>query len=41
MNLLLQSHRVPDRKGLTLYPAREEAILKLLEDKNVILNTPT
>lgn len=30
-----------DRQGLTLYPAQEEAILALLEDQNVILNTPT
>ncbi len=28
-------------KGLTLYPAQEEAILELLEGKNVILNPPT
>lgn len=28
-------------KGLTLYPAQEEALLALLEDKHVILNTPT
>lgn len=28
-------------KGLTLYPAQEEAVLELFEDKNVILNTPT
>lgn len=28
-------------KGLTLYPAQEEAILELLDGKNVILNTPT
>ena len=28
-------------KGLTLYPAQEEALLELLEEKNVILNTPT
>lgn len=28
-------------KGLTLYPAQEEALLELLEGKNVILNTPT
>ena len=28
-------------KGLTLYPAQEEAILELFEDKNVILNAPT
>ena len=31
---------VADR-GLALYPAQEEAILALFEDKNVILNTPT
>ena len=30
-----------DRLGLTLYPAQEEAILALLEDQHVILNTPT
>jgi superfamily II RNA helicase len=28
-------------KGLSLYPAQEEAILELFEEKNVILNTPT
>ena len=28
-------------KGLTLYPAQEEAVLELLDEKNVILNTPT
>lgn len=28
-------------KKLELYPAQEEAILALLDDKNVILNTPT
>ena len=28
-------------RGLTLYPAQEEAILALLEGRNVILNTPT
>lgn len=27
--------------GLTLYPAQEEAILAIFENKNVILNTPT
>jgi superfamily II RNA helicase len=31
---------VAERK-LTLYPAQEEAILELFEDRNVILNTPT
>jgi hypothetical protein len=29
------------RRCLTLYPAQDEAILELLEGKNVILNTPT
>ena len=29
------------RRRLTLYPAQEEAILELLDGKNVILNTPT
>lgn len=28
-------------KGLVLYPAQEEAILELFDEKNVILNTPT
>lgn len=28
-------------KGLTLYPAQEEAVLDLFEGRNVILNTPT
>ncbi len=28
-------------RRLTLYPAQEEAVLELFEDKNVILNTPT
>src|SRR5437899_7577303 len=28
-------------RGLTLYPAQEEAVLELLDGKNVILNTPT
>ncbi len=28
-------------KGLTLYPAQEEAVLEIFEGKNVILNTPT
>jgi superfamily II RNA helicase len=27
--------------GLELYPAQENAILELFENKNVILNTPT
>jgi superfamily II RNA helicase len=29
------------QKGLDLYPAQEEAILELFDEKNVILNTPT
>src|ERR1700712_5495395 len=29
------------QRGLTLYPAQEEAILELLAGKHVILNTPT
>ncbi len=28
-------------KGLTLYPAQEEAVLEIFEGRNVILNTPT
>jgi superfamily II RNA helicase len=28
-------------QGLSLYPAQEEAILELFDEKNVILNTPT
>src|SRR6202008_383264 len=28
-------------KGLSLYPAQEEAVLALFEGQNVILNTPT
>ena len=31
---------VADR-GLTLYPAQEEAVLGIVENRNVILNTPT
>jgi len=30
-----------DFKRLTLYPAQEEAVLALFEDRNVVLNTPT
>ncbi len=30
-----------DSRNLTLYPAQENAILELFDDKNVILNTPT
>src|SRR3954463_11192737 len=29
------------QKGLTLYPAQEEAILSIFDGNNVILNTPT
>ena len=28
-------------RGLSLYPAQEEALLELWDDKNLILNTPT
>ena len=28
-------------RGLELYPAQEEAVLELFEERNVILNTPT
>ena len=28
-------------RHLTLYPAQDQAILELLDDKNVVLNTPT
>lgn len=30
-----------ESRGTTLYPAQEEAILELLDGKNIILNTPT
>lgn len=30
-----------ESRGTTLYPAQEEAVLELLDGKNVILNTPT
>src|SRR5512143_705282 len=30
-----------EERGLRLYPAQEQAILELFEEKNVILNTPT
>ena len=30
-----------EAKGLQLYPAQENAVLELFEEKNVILNTPT
>jgi uncharacterized protein DUF3516/RAD3-like DEAD/DEAH box helicase len=30
-----------DHRRLTLYPAQEEAVLALFEERNVILNTPT
>ncbi len=30
-----------EQRGLQLYPAQENAILELFEEKNVILNTPT
>jgi superfamily II RNA helicase len=39
--LLGQFLEYTQNKGLNLYPAQEEAILELYEEKNVILNTPT
>ncbi len=39
--LLSQFLEYTQAKGLDLYPAQEEAILELFEEKNVILNTPT
>jgi superfamily II RNA helicase len=32
---------VAAERGLELYPEQEEAILELLADRNVVLNTPT
>jgi len=40
-NLLGRFLDYVDYRDLALYPAQEEAILELLDDKNVILNTPT
>ncbi len=40
-DLLLDFLTVVESRGLTLYPAQEQAVLELLEGKNVILNTPT
>jgi len=41
-NLLLERFLdYAQQKGLDLYPAQEEAILELFDEKNVILNTPT
>jgi len=39
--LLLRFLEVQESRGVTLYPAQEEAILELFSGKNVILNTPT
>src|SRR5512144_3040821 len=39
--MLSQFLEYTQSKGLDLYPAQEEAILELYEEKNVILNTPT
>jgi superfamily II RNA helicase len=39
--LLGQFLEYTQQKGLDLYPAQEEAILEVFEEKNVILNTPT
>ena len=40
-NLLGKFLDYVESRRLTLYPAQEEAVLELFEDKNVILNTPT
>jgi len=40
-NLLGRFLDYAEAKGLALYPAQEQAILELFEEKNVILNTPT
>ena len=39
--LLMSFMEWAESRGTTLYPAQEEAILELLDGKNVILNTPT
>ena len=39
--LLLRFLEVQELRGVSLYPAQEEAILELFSGKNVILNTPT
>jgi hypothetical protein len=40
-NLLGRFLEYAESKRLQLYPAQEEALLELFEEKNVILNTPT
>ena len=30
-----------EARGIELYPAQEEAVLELLDDRHVVLNTPT
>ena len=40
-DILEQFMEWAESRGTTLYPAQEEAILELLDGKNVILNTPT
>ncbi len=39
--LLMRFLEVQELRGVSLYPAQEEAILELFSGKNVILNTPT
>lgn len=39
--LMLRFLEVQELRGMSLYPAQEEAILELFSGKNVILNTPT
>jgi superfamily II RNA helicase len=40
-DLLLDFLTAVEARGLSLYPAQEQAVLELLDGKNVILNTPT
>jgi superfamily II RNA helicase len=40
-NLLGKFLEYVESRRLTLYPAQEEAVLELFEEKNVVLNTPT
>ena len=39
--LMMRFLEVQELRGVSLYPAQEEAILELFSGKNVILNTPT
>ena len=39
--LMIRFLEVQELRGVTLYPAQEEAVLEIFSGKNVILNTPT